>query len=482
MLLSLWLALGIISAISILADTGQNAHVPAVNIRHETVGQHGGNSIHRMIVSARAPGGFSLFGIVMSYDNRIIIPVDRSTHADIIQPTNTTVQTITNAPFTLLAGYGFIATPDAWVVHGVRTGFSFDAFTIGQAATPGTLVDVFAFYYRAVGDVTATTFRVEDGRSNDSMVGTHAQTTFVRSGVKILSASTTYIWGPNTPDHNHTQIDDGNIVVSEAPHPTPTPTATPPPHTPHRLTFRKTNQRLYEQPNRIIVPLPGTATFVLERQTGAVWAHVDTMSNDANGWVSFTQDLTASANYRIRKIAAPSGWILPAGHWQFATNDLAHIVGIPVSHGGNPAFIGHPPGHTGLHVGAMPLIPTPGPTHIPSPTPSPTSTPTPSPSPSPSASPSPTPTRSPSPTPTRSPSPTPVTTSPPGPGHNNPQTNPIRINLMIFGSVMALGLAAFGIASIAKKQTLANEAYRTNAARYDREKRLSDFLDDDKTK
>jgi len=50
---------------------------------------------------------------------------------------------------------------------------------------------------------------------------------------------------------------------------------------------------------------------------------------------------------------------------------------------------------------------------------------------------------------------------------------------MIFGSVMALGLAAFGIVSIAKKQAVASEAYRSQATRYDREKRLSDFLDKD---
>jgi len=48
---------------------------------------------------------------------------------------------------------------------------------------------------------------------------------------------------------------------------------------------------------------------------------------------------------------------------------------------------------------------------------------------------------------------------------------------MIFGSVMTLGLAAYGIISIAKKQALASETYRTNAARYDREKRLTDWLD-----
>ena len=42
---------------------------------------------------------------------------------------------------------------------------------------------------------------------------------------------------------------------------------------------------------------------------------------------------------------------------------------------------------------------------------------------------------------------------------------------------MALGLASFGIAGIAKKHSRDTDAYRTKATRFDREKRLKDFLD-----
>ena len=51
---------------------------------------------------------------------------------------------------------------------------------------------------------------------------------------------------------------------------------------------------------------------------------------------------------------------------------------------------------------------------------------------------------------------------------------------MIFGAVMTLGLAGYGIISITKKQMAAAEQYRTDATRYDREKRLTDMLDEDK--
>jgi len=45
---------------------------------------------------------------------------------------------------------------------------------------------------------------------------------------------------------------------------------------------------------------------------------------------------------------------------------------------------------------------------------------------------------------------------------------------------MALGLASFGIAGMAKKHSRDSKAYHTKATRFDREKRLKDFLDGDK--
>ena len=80
----------------------------------------------------------------------------------------------------------------------------------------------------------------------------------------------------------------------------------------------------------------------------------------------------------------------------------------------------------------------------------------------PSASPSPTPT--PTPTPTTAPRP-------------NPQTNPIQVSFMIFGVVLTAGLAAFGIMTLTKKQMAAEGQYRSDAARFNREKRIMDLID-----
>ena len=128
------------------------------------------------------------------------------------------------------------------------------------------------------------------------------------------------------------------------------------------LNFTVTNHRLYESPP-FVMTFPDTVTFVLERQSGLSWTYVQTVSSNASGWVNFTSEFTAHANYRIRKTTVPMGWFLPLGHWQFPTNEQRQMIGIPVAHGGNPAFVNNPsPGNAGLHVGSMPMsVPTPSP-------------------------------------------------------------------------------------------------------------------------
>lgn len=91
-----------------------------------------------------------------------------------------------------------------------------------------------------------------------------------------------------------------------------------------------------------------------------------------------------------------------------------------------------------------------------------------------------TPTPNPSPTPEATPAPTASPT--PAPGNTgslpNPQTNPVQISLMIFGTVMIAGIAAFSIIKIRRKHMAAADEYRSNVARYNREKRIMDLLDE----
>jgi len=176
----------------------------------------------------------------------------------------------------------------------------------------------------------------------------------------------TFVYSP--PGHEGLHVGNWPYVPVT---PTPSPSPTPSP-TPNLLSFRKTTNRLYETP-RVIEAFPGTATFVLERLSGGNWTYVETVTNAADGWVNFTSDLTASATYRVRETVVPDGWVLPTGHWQFSTNAQGAIIGTPAAHGGNTVFVNNPAnGHTGLHVGNMPIvIPSPSPSPSPSPAPDP---------------------------------------------------------------------------------------------------------------
>ena len=128
--------------------------------------------------------------------------------------------------------------------------------------------------------------------------------------------------------------------------------------TPTRLSFIKTDNRLYN-PTPAVHPFSG-ATFVLERQSGVTWTHVQTITTTANGQVNFTTDLTRSANYRVRETANPTGWILPTGSWTFSTDYRGRINAMPAATGDNPAFVNNPTAtNLGWHVGNMPdLVPT----------------------------------------------------------------------------------------------------------------------------
>jgi len=50
---------------------------------------------------------------------------------------------------------------------------------------------------------------------------------------------------------------------------------------------------------------------------------------------------------------------------------------------------------------------------------------------------------------------------------------------MIFGMVLIGGLAAFGIITLNRKQVAASNKYQSDNARYNRERRLMDFIDKD---
>ena len=86
----------------------------------------------------------------------------------------------------------------------------------------------------------------------------------------------------------------------------------------------------------------------------------------------------------------------------------------------------------------------------------------------------------PSPTPAPSSTPTPSPSSAPGSAARpNPQTSPLQVSLLIFATVFAAGLAAFGILKLNRRHAVADGKYRADIARYNREKRLMNLMDED---
>jgi len=86
---------------------------------------------------------------------------------------------------------------------------------------------------------------------------------------------------------------------------------------------------------------------------------------------------------------------------------------------------------------------------------------------------------SPSPSPSPNPSPSPSPTPGQAGARPNPQTNPISISFMIFGVVLVGGMSAFGIMKLARKQLAIEGQYRTDVARFNREKRITDLIEKD---
>ena len=81
--------------------------------------------------------------------------------------------------------------------------------------------------------------------------------------------------------------------------------------------------------------------------------------------------------------------------------------------------------------------------------------------------------------------PTPTPTSTPAPGSSgqsssltNPDTSPMTISFMIFVTVAMAGLSVLGITKINRRHMAAAEEYRSKIARYNREKRIADMMDE----
>jgi len=411
MFLSLMMVLTVISAIALLGDTAPRTAYPVVNIRQERVIVHEGNQIYRLVFSAQAAGGVSLFGTIFSYENSIVVPVNSDTHVDMETPTSTTVQTSTRIPFRTMAA-GFSAAFDAWIVQDNRTCFSFDVFIVGDHSAPGVMVDMYAFYFRLEGgNAQAAGFRVEDGRVAGSFVGP----AFVRPGVFITSENTSYIWGPHRTDHGNTEIPDGNITISllqpndtNDPQPTPEPTPTTTPDTTPEATPETTPTTTPEATPE------ATPTTTPEATPEAT----PTTTPEA------TPEATPTTTPEATPEATPTATPEPTPTTPPDATPTPHPTPVP----------------TPIATPTVTPAPTPTTTPTVTPAPTPTTTPTVTPTPMPTA----TPTITPTPTPIATPSPTPSGTPTPTP-HPTPTPQPAAIHFSVNQGSLPQGVEALAM-------------------------------------
>jgi hypothetical protein len=200
--------------------------LPAVSVTQEHMGNHGGNEIFRMVVSARAPGGIAAFDVIMSYDNGVIFPVEStSPYAEISPPPSFPIITFdTSLSIEHLASAELPLDSQFWVVSGGRTGFHFGAFTIsaGISGSTTTLTPIFAFYFTVLNNdlslLNPNSIRIEAADQPGSLLSDNPMggTRFTQPGVTLLTPGfDEYIWGPNDPSAlppGVTEIPDTNKI------------------------------------------------------------------------------------------------------------------------------------------------------------------------------------------------------------------------------------------------------------------------------
>ncbi|MCL2225093.1 MAG: hypothetical protein FWB96_09035 [Defluviitaleaceae bacterium] len=171
------------------------------SVRREVVNANEG--IHRLVFSAEAPGDFTGYNVALSFDNEIITPVHRDTHAAFNPPLTVGVGSVDSFRGILSATIE-LAMWDAVNLPG-RTAFLYGAAMFVPTSID-TMMDLFAFYFHTddLDKIDTTTFSLVNRRLSAY------ETLFsaVNSGVELNVGGGILHWG------NATQLDSiYNIVI-----------------------------------------------------------------------------------------------------------------------------------------------------------------------------------------------------------------------------------------------------------------------------
>ena len=158
------------------------------------------NGAYKLVFKAKTSSGIKTFGIVFSFDNTVIKPVNRANQSDVAITDGATTAT----PFLVLAEdielTTMSAAPRLWKVDGTRTAFNEYLYTTEYVESSGSYVDMFEFYFKFqdgknINDIDINTFRFENGSQPGNFVSKY----FVSdegAGISLSdNNSNNYLWG-----------------------------------------------------------------------------------------------------------------------------------------------------------------------------------------------------------------------------------------------------------------------------------------------
>ena len=162
--------------------------------------------VYKLVFQAKTPSQIKLLGIIFSFDNTIIKPINRTTHADVTIVDGADFPT---APFNIVAMTSNGEDPKfklaKWRLAGSRTAFDYTLFvdsTTDYIVSSGSYVNMFEFYFKfqagkSASDITSATFKFESANDVNNMLSLFFSSQGNYYGIIIdeVSGVSQYRWG-----------------------------------------------------------------------------------------------------------------------------------------------------------------------------------------------------------------------------------------------------------------------------------------------
>ena len=179
-----------------------------------------GSNAYKLVFSVKTPDTIMFTNTLFSFDNTLIQPVRRNNFGTDVVPVNEDNSSGGyQIAFQVVARDSdledpFTAIYEGWRINGIRTCFNYGTFTTSYLESNGIYKPIFEFYFRlkdgkAAADITATTFRFENGKDAENFVAVYNPSGDT-AGLRINSTTIAYVWGCNNQTVNPDTI--GEVI------------------------------------------------------------------------------------------------------------------------------------------------------------------------------------------------------------------------------------------------------------------------------